>query len=753
MIKKDKKYLGKTYPIQDASAKVTGSQRYLPDMKFPNLLHAKILFSQIPHGIVKSIDTSKAEALDGVVKVFTHLNTTKKCYNSYITNAGEKTVEDERLFADKVRFVGDRVAAVVAVNKHIAKKAVSLIEVEYEELTALPTMVESLSSETKIHENGNLLSEGNLSIGDAKDKIDKADYEYNVHVHTQKVHHGAMENHSATVLYNEMDEMTVYAPCQSVYSVRNTVAQFLEKRYSDISVIKTTMGGSFGGKQQVILELVTAYLSNELKSNVRLEYGRKESILSTVTGTAIDYDVRLGFDSTSKLEGIVINAMVDSGAYCSNSIALNIAGGKKLYRVYDVDDVTYDGKSVYTNGPVSGGYRGWGCPQIYTALEIAMSNAAKEIGISPIDIRLKNMVEPGSMEKYSNLTLGNARPKDVLLEGAKVFDFEKRLADCKISNSDRYKKGVGLAVGGHVNGYYGKVQDHASIIMKMAEDGSVIINTAGHEQGCGTLISFAIIASEVLDIPVEEFKVLEADTSRSPFDLGTFSSRVTYVTGRAVQNAAEKMKTLLLENASRLLNKPISYLYSVEGVVYVKGDTDKSMSFPEICIETHRTLQEQLQVSETHQNTSNPGGYAADFAEVEVDTLTGLIRVTDFLASHDVGTAINRGMIEGQLQGGVQMGIGYALSEDIKLNDKGYPVATNFSSYHVVNTPDMPKVQTLILEYGEDDGPFGAKAVGEIAITPVMAAIVNAVNNALGTNLTSLPLTPEKIITALNREV
>jgi xanthine dehydrogenase molybdenum-binding subunit len=158
-------------------------------------------------------------------------------------------------------------------------------------------------------------------------------------------------------------------------------------------------------------------------------------------------------------------------------------------------------------------------------------------------------------------------------------------------------------------------------------------------------------------------------------------------------------------------------------------------------------------VSETHQNTSNPGGYAADFAEVEVDTLTGLIRVIDFLASHDVGIAINRGTIEGQLQGGVQMGIGYALSEDIKLNDKGCPVATNFSSYHVVKTPDMPKVQTLILEYGEDDGPFGAKAVGEIAITPVMAAIVNAVNNALGTNLTSLPLTPEKIITALNREV
>jgi xanthine dehydrogenase molybdenum-binding subunit len=171
-------------------------------MKFPNLLYAKILFSQIPHGIVKSIDTSKAEALDGVVKVFTHLNTTKKCYDSYITNAGEKTVEDERLFADKVRFVGERVAAVVAVNKHIAKKAVSLIEVEYEELTALSTMLEALSSDTKFRENGNLLSEGNLSIGDAKDKIDKAGYEYNVHVHTQKVHHGAMEKHANLTLGN-----------------------------------------------------------------------------------------------------------------------------------------------------------------------------------------------------------------------------------------------------------------------------------------------------------------------------------------------------------------------------------------------------------------------------------------------------------------------------------------------------------------------------------------------------------------------
>ncbi|MCH4886141.1 xanthine dehydrogenase family protein molybdopterin-binding subunit [Acidaminobacter sp. JC074] len=751
MTKTERKYVGKSYPIHDAKAKACGRQKYLPDMKFSNLLHAKVLFSSIPHGIVKKIDTSKAEALDGVVKVFTPFNTTKKCFNSYITNAGETSVEDERIFTDRVRFVGDRIAAVVAKDKHTAKRAIDLIEVEYEELPALPTLKEALESDTSIHEGGNILSEADLSIGQARSKIDGSKHSFNTSVHTQKVHHAAMENHSAVVLYNEMDEMTVYAPCQSVYSVRNTIAGFLEKRYSDITVIKTTMGGSFGGKQQVILELVCAYMANDLKANVSLQYNRKETILSTVTGTAIDYDVSLGFDENHQLEGIEISSLVDSGAYCSNSVALNVAGGKKLYRVYDVDDVTYKGKVVYTNGPISGGFRGWGCPQIYTALEIAMTNAARELKVSPVDIRLKNMVSPGSMEKYSNLSLGNARPKDVMLEGAKAFDFENRYN--KKSEDSRYKKGVGLAAAGHVNGYYGKVQDHSSIIMKMSEDGSVIINSAGHEQGCGTLISFAIIAAEVLDTPVESIKVMEANTSRSPFDLGTFSSRVTYVTGRAVKNAAEKLKDLVLEKASRLLNKPVAYLYIKDGVVHVKGNAESSVSYGDICIETHRTFQEQLQVTETYQNTSNPGGYGVHFAEVEVDTLTGLIRVTDYLASHDVGTAINHGMIEGQIHGGVQMGIGYALSEDIKLNDKGYPVARNFSSYHVVNTPDMPKVRTLILEYGQDDGPFGAKAIGEIAATPVMAAVVNAVNHALDSDFSSLPITPEKVIAKLNSEV
>lgn len=745
------KYIGKTYPIQDSLLKVAGMQKYVCDMSMPNMFHAKILFSKVAHANIISIDTSKAEKLEGVIKVFTHLNTSKKLFSSYMYFMGQNCPVDERIFTDKVRYVGDRVAGVVATSKEIAEKAVGLIDVEYEELPVMTNPRDAMDSDVQIHEKGNLISENEFNIGNADKIFSDSKIVYKDRVHMQRVHHAAMENHACIAEYKITGEFTVWSPCQSVFAVRNTIGEFFDMPYSDVRVIKTTMGGSFGGKQQVILELVAACLAKGVEGIVKLEYSRTESMLSTTVGSAIDYDIESSVSDDAKIEAMKINSIIDSGAYITNAIDLGLASGKKSFRVYRIPNLNYKNKSVYTNMPVSGGFRGWGCPQITTAIELHLEEVARKLKLDPVEFRINNVVRPDDIEPLTKITLGNARIKECLEKGAEEFGWKEKYKD-NGKYGERYKKGVGLASAGHVNGYFGKVQDVSSMILKMNEDGSFILNTAVHDQGCGTIVSMKEIVSEVLDISMDKVKVLEADTERSPYDMGTFSSRVTYVCGRCALNVAKKVKDLILERAAIILNKRKSYMKIENEFVYVEGNKDIKISFRDIARISQVEHEFEIIAYETYANTSNPGAYGAHFAEVEVDTYTGMVKILDYLAVHDVGKALNRGMVEGQIQGGVQMGIGYALTEDIKIDKNGIPKTKNFKDYIVINAPDMPHVRTKILEFGGDDGPFEAKSIGEVAIVPVMAAIANAINNALSTNITSFPMTPEKIIAEINKK-
>jgi len=750
-VKESNKYIGKTYPIQDAILKVTGQQQYTGDLQFPHMLHAKILFSPIAHGIIKKIDTSKAETVPGVVKIFTHENSPKKTFSNYIFFVDQNAPKDEYLFADKARFIGDRVAAVVATDPHIAEKAIKLIEVEYEELPVLADPKEALEEKnTKIHAVGNLLSESELNVGDSEESIKKSPMIYKDCISTQKVHHATMENHVCVAEYKPTGEFTIWTPCQSVFAVRNTVGELLDVPYSNVRVIKTTMGGSFGAKQHVILEPLAAFMAMEAKATVKLQFSRTNAILSTITRTATEIDIETGLTEDGKITGCKIRSIVDSGAYAANSSDLAVAMGKKAFRVYRIPNLNYKTKSVYTNTPTAGGCRGWGCPQINTAMEIHMDNIAKRMGMDAIEFRLKNLVYPGDMEILSKISLGNARIRECLIEGAKEFHWEEKRKRDK--DEGRYKRGIGFACGGHVNGFFGKIQDLCSMVLKMNEDGTFVLNTGVHDMGCGTLISMAQIVGEVLEVDPKLIKVMEADTTTGPYDMGTFSSRVTYVSGKCAFNVANKVKDMIIKQAGAILGKSEAYLESEDGYVWPLGEPEKKISYRDTASISQVKYQVDIIAKETYSNVSNPGAYAVHFAEVLVDTKTGLVRVSDYLAVHDVGKAINRGMIEGQVQGGVQMGIGYALCEDIKINKSGVPKNDSLKNYTIVNAPDMPDTKVKILEYGGDDGPFGAKSVGEIAVVPVAAAIVNAVNDALDTELCDLPLSPERIIETLEKK-
>lgn len=746
VLEKNFKYVGHTFPIHDAPQKVTGDLEYLSDIKLPKMLYGKLLLSPIAHGLITKIDTSRAEALPGVIRVFTHLNTPSKTYSRYrILPDQELCIEDERLLTDKVRFVGDRVAAVVATSKRIAKQAIKLIQVDYESLPVLSTPNRALKDQdTKIHPEGNLLHEYRHELGEQVLLADDCIAVETI-TNTQKVHHAAMETHVCLADFDASGKLTIWAACQGVFGVRTIVADFLELSYNKVRVIKVPMGGSFGGRQETILEPITAFLAKEVKRPVKLTLTREETIISSMTRPATTSRIK----TTTTKEGILaecsVDTIVDAGAYATSSIDNTYAMSKKICKLYRIPYYDHSGKTVYTNTPVAGGARGWGAPEIMTALEIHMDAAAKRLDMDPVEFRLKNLVHPYDLDKSSHISLGNARVIECLEKGAEVFGWSERYQ--REPGQGRFRRGVGLACAAHKNGMYGGFPEHSTMTLKMNEDGSFILNTGLHELGCGTITSIKQIAAEVLDIDPSYITVLEADTEYGPYDFGSYGSRVTYICGVCAFEIAKRVQEKIMEGASDSLQKPKQSLDHKNGRVWVVGNEQRSVSYRDIATTAKVKNNTDIVITHTYHGTSNPGAYAVHFTEVEVDTMTGRVRVLDYLAAHDIGKAINPGMVEGQIQGGVQMGIGYALYEEMKIADDGNIINNSFKNYHVLNAPDMPAVKTLLIEQGGDEGPYGAKSIGEIAFVPVAAAVVNAVNNALGTCMSNLPLTPEKILT------
>lgn len=747
-LNKDLKYVGQTYPIHDAPQKVRGELVYVSDLSLPKMLYAKLLLSPIAHGQIKVIDTSSAEALPGVIRVFTYLNSPNKTYSRYrIIPDQEFCLEDEHLFTEKVRFVGDRIAAVVATSLETAKEALALIRVEFEILPVLSTLEEALQdNETKIHPEGNVIHQFDYKQGEQAFILNDC-LVIETTTHTQKVHHAALETHVCVADFNSSGKLTIWAACQGVFGVRTIVADLLELNYNMVRVIKMPVGGSFGGKQEAILEPITAFLAKEVRRPVKLILDRKESIIATMTRPATSTRIQTKVTKDGILADCSVVTIFDAGAYATSSVDNAHAMSKKICRLYRIPYYQHQSKVVYTNTPVAGGARGWGAPEIMTALEIHMDAVAKRLTMDLVEFRLKNLVHPYDKDKASHLSLGNARVIECLEKGVAAFGWSARYN--KEPDQSRYRRGVGFACGAHKNGMYGGFPEHSTMTLKMNEDGSFILNTGLHDLGCGTITSIKLIVAEVLDINPSYITALEADTEYGPYDFGSYGSRVTYICGACAYEVAKRVKEIILECASHIFRKPKQYLEVANGKVWIIGQEQQMISYREIATTAKIKDNTDIVITHTYHGTSNPGVYAVHFAEVEVDTMTGRVKVTDYLAVHDIGKAINPGMVEGQIQGGVQMGIGYALYEEVKISRNGSILNSSFANYHVLNAPDMPLVKTLLIEQGGDDGPYGAKSVGEIAFVPVAAAVINAVNNALGIALSDMPLTPEKIVAAL----
>lgn len=740
------RYVGANVPIHDVREKITGKTKYVGDMELPGMLYAKLLLSRIAHGWIKNIDTSKAEALPGVRAVFTYKNSPDNLYNSHKWISGLEVVKDERLFTDKVRYYGDRVAAVVAVDKYTAEKAVRLIEVEYEELPAIINPEDALKDDAvKIHESGNVIFGNEFGCGNPDKEMEKAYLVVSDKIETPKVHHAAMETHACIADTDPCGNITIWTPCQVVFQVQLIASEALGIPESKVRVIKTTLGGSFGGKSQPVLEPVCAFLSSQLKKPIKLMMDRTESIVGTRTRNKTIGTVKTAVDENGIILSRDIYMLVDSGAYYTNASAVAMAMGKKAFKLYRIKNQRFSTASVYTNTPIGGACRGYGSPQFHAVTEINIDNAARKLGMDPVEFRLKNLVHPFDKDPTGGPDLGNARVIDCVTKGAEAFNWKDRFTRKK--DDGRFVRGVGMACCAHGNGYFGAYPDFITMSLRISADGCALLKGALHDLGCGTNTTMMQIVAETLDMDINNVYIAETDTLVSPFDsAGSQASRVTYVCGGAAMKAAQMVKEKMIKYGAGIFECNIEDVVMENGFIWNRHRESDKMSYGDIAAIIQTKYSDEAGETVTYQSPGNPTSYGVNFVEVEVDTVTGMVKVLDVLAVHDIGKAINPGFVAGQIQGSIQMGMGMALSEDITFDKNGKIQNDRFGRYMVVNAPDMPDVKVLLVEEGEEYGPYGAKSVGEVATVASPAAIINAINNALDINIDVLPATPERIM-------
>lgn len=751
-MKEKLKYIGNSIPRHDVKEKATGHIDFVGDMKLDDMLYAKLLLSNVAHANISKIDNSRAEKLLGVEKIFTYKDVPKNYYNSHKWYKGVDVPKDELLLCDKVRYFGDRIAVVVAKDIDTAERALSLINVEYENLPAVISIEDALKVDSiKIHDKENMIFSKEIKCGDPDEVFQKAEYVFEDKIFTPKQHHAAIENHVCLASLDSFGDITIWTPCQVVFQVQLIVAEALNMPLHKIRVIKAPMGGSFGGKGLPILEPICAFLAKETGHPIKLVMDRTQSIIGTRSRNSTEAVIKTAVDKDGVMLARDIDVKVDGGAYYTNASAVAMAMGKKAFRLYRIRHQRFHVTSVYTNTVIGGACRGYGSPQIHVISEINMNNVARGLNMDPAELRLKNLVEPYDGDPIGGPNLGNARGIDCVKKGMEAFEWKKKWNRPK--DKGRFVRGVGMACATHGNGYHGAYPDFITMTLRMTDDDRVILKSAIHDLGCGTVTSIKQIVAETLDIHPDNIITPEGDTFMSPYDsAGTQASRVTFVCGGCAKKISEIAKRKFIFNASKILNCSEENIMMEDGYVWnIEKDTEK-YSYGEMIVKMQNALEDDINITYTYKSPANPGVYAANFVEVEIDTFTGLVKVLDLLAVHDIGKAINRGFVEGQIQGGVQMSIGYALSEEIVIDNKGRVGTLNFSKYHVINAPDMPNVEVLLIEEEDEYGPYGAKSVGEICAVAAAPAIINAINNALDINITSLPAIPEKILQAINNK-
>ncbi len=760
--------IGESRPVHDGLAKVTGEARYTDDIVLPGMLHGKLLFSDKPHARVVSVDSSVAEEMEGVKAVLTRFNTPERRYNSAKRFDGQLIPEDEQIFPEIVRHVGDRVALVIAEGPEQARRALKAIRVEYQELPAVFDPEEAMKAGAPLLHGqregaGNRLPEIVVQGGDIDKGFKEADMVFEDLKETPPVHHLALEPHGVVAEYLPGEGATVYTTTQTTFAVRLLLSEIFALPRHKVRVIKPILGGAFGGKIPMILEPAALHGAMVTGRPVKLVLSRKELFASTRTRHATRIKIKTGVKRDCTICAMDLQMILNAGAYCSQSINVGAAAVHDVVKCYRVADVRTTATPVYTNSPVGGAMRGYGSPQVYFALESHLDRIARHLKMDRLEFRLKNLVHPEDKDPVHHEPLGNPRPIDCARKGAELFDWRGKsagrpaiaeepgaLKSDKLYSDKLY--GFGMAMGSHANGVFSVHLDYTGIRIRINEDGSVVFFTGSHDMGNGSVTVQKMIISEELSVPLELIRAVESDTGSCPYNLGDYASRGVFVSAEAVRRTAVKMRELIIAEAALLSGRQTEDLRLEADAIVDAGSGEVVVNRRDFYLQIQQKEQRDLEVTGSYANSAARTSYGAHFVEVEVNRLTGEVRILDYVAVHDVGKVLNRQGIEGQLEGGVHMSAGYALQEEILLDESGRIQNGNLKQYRQLSALQMPRnLQFDFVEEGDSPGPYGAKSIGECATVPGGSALANAIADALGCEVDRLPLTPERILDLIRK--
>lgn len=737
--------LGSPVPVMDARMKVTGQMKYVDDMKMPGMLYGKILFSPVAHARIRFIDTEEAEKAEGVHAVVCYRDAPDIRYNG--NGEDSDILPSERVLDNVVRYVGDKVAAVAAETPEAAESALKLIRVEYEELPFYLEPEEAAAPGSyPIHEHGNIMEEVDLGAGNIEEGFEDADRIFTKKYEVPAVSHSAMEPHVSISSYTPDGKLTVYTPSQDVFGQRKNLSKIFGLPMNRVRVLSPVMGGGFGGKIDLVTEPVGVLLSMKTGRPVKIVYRRKEDICSGTTRHAEKISVSMGIKEDGTLTACDYNVYLSAGAQSGATMSVAWAAGGKFFKMLSVPNLHYHAIPVYTNRAVAGAMRGFGSPQLYYALNSLLNEIACTMGMDLCDLEEKNIFLPNMCDRRGE-PLGNVRIIECIERGKELFEWKESLQEQAMSaeQNGRYRIGVGMAAAPHGSSLYGIMPDTCGVMLKMNEDGSITMFTGVSDMGNGSNTTQMMLVSEITGITMDRIACVRTDTETTLFDVGAYASRGTYVGGNAALKTAKKMRKKILKEASELLKIDRDQIELKDNCAYNKKKQKQQVTMRQIAEHAHEK-ERDISVSSMFGTKAAPISGGAHFVKVRVDTQTGEVEVLNYVAVHDVGKLLNPMGAEGQVHGGIMMGLGYALSEGIILDEKGAVRGTRFRDCHLFLANQMPEIHVEFLDSYESSGPCGAKSIGECATVPSAAAVSNAVGNALGTFFNKLPIRKEDIL-------
>jgi len=764
----NKEYLdpvGKNIPRIDGRGIVTGQTKYAFDVSFPNMLVGKMLRSPHPHAKIVSIDASKAEALPGVRAVITAKDTANIKFgsNEYFF---PHTIDQMALESEKVRYVGDEIGAVAAVDEETALEALKLIDVKYEVLPAVVDVQEAMKpAAPQIHEAlNNIAVILPVNFGNPDRALKEADYVREDLFYTPAAHQSAMEPHVCVGQWEtSTNKVTLWASSQAPFKCREALAKTLQMNLNDIRVIKMAVGGGFGGKLEMLPMDFSACLLSKKAGGlpVKICYSREEEFLASRRKHGMIYKIKSGVKKDGTLVAITGEVIADGGAYCSYGPTVLAAAIMRIFMVYKIQHFRMTGYRVYTNTPISGAMRGFGGVQAGFAVESHMDMLAEGIGMDPVEFRLKNITTP-DMVTVNKMIISSNGLKECIEQSITAADWTSKRGKQK-----HLRRGIGIGIAADVMGskMY-KSHESAGSIVKVEEDGSVYLFTGAADTGQGSDTALSQIACQELGVSYSRVKCTAGDTEITPFDTGSFASRVTFISGNATILAARDAKRQILNivaqehhlNVDDLDIKAEEVINTKDNSVIMNFDKAVELSYSFnygnqiIGRGSYNPKTTPIDFRTGEGNVSGSYGFEAQIAEVEVDTETGDVTILKMWDAHDIGKAINPQSVEGQIEGSLAMGIGYTFMENLQFDKKGRPANGNFANYRLPRSIGVPPMETILIETNDPEGPFGAKGMGEASLLPTSAAIANAIYDAVGIRLTELPFTPDKVIAALKEK-